>query len=404
MPTSPDLPAPNVLPKLKFLPKLNILQVIPELDAGGAERTTVDVAKGILAAGGKAVVATRGGRLQSQIEEAGGTVITLPVHSKNPLTMLLNIFRLRRIIRTHDIDLIHVRSRAPAWSALAAARLTGISYVTTYHGTYNAKSSLKRFYNSGMARGDQVIANSDFIAARIQDQHAGLATNLTIIPRGTDLAVFDEAAIDEPRKETLRKTWSIEDNTAPLILLPGRLTAWKGQGVLIDAAAELVQRGIEDFMVIFVGDPQGRDDYVKSLWDKIRDEDLSEKVRLAGHCSDMPAAMALADIVVSASTDPEAFGRIAVEAQAMKRIIIASDHGGAEETVQVGANSRTGWRVKPGDAGALAGALEAALKLPREEKQKVVERGRENAKTFSVEAMVASTLEVYGRAVDQTDG
>lgn len=383
MPTSHDTPAPNVL------------QVIPELDAGGAERTTVDVARAIIASGGKALVATRGGRLQGDIEASGGQVFNLAVHSKNPLKILSNIFRLRRIIKESAVDIIHVRSRAPAWSALAAARLTGIPYVTTYHGTYNAKSALKRFYNSGMARGDQVIANSDFIGKRIRGQHPGLAPNLTIIPRGTDLGVFDPAAIDAARKDALRDAWGIKGNTAPIILLPGRLTAWKGQGVLIDAAARLAQRGIDDFLIVLAGDPQGRDQYVKSLWEQIRAAGLSEKVKLVGHCDDISAAMALADIVVSASTDPEAFGRIAVEAQAMKRIIIASDHGGAEETVNIGSNSRTGWRVKPGDASELADALETALALPEEEKQALGARGRENAKTFSVEAMVASTLKVY---------
>lgn len=388
MPTSHDTPAPNVL------------QVIPELDAGGAERTTVDVARAIIASGGKALVATRGGRLQGDIEASGGLVFNLPVHSKNPFKIFFNIFRLRRIIKDSAVDIIHVRSRAPAWSALAAARLTGIPYVTTYHGTYNAKSALKRFYNSGMARGDQVIANSDFIGERIRGQHPGLAQSLTIIPRGTDLSVFDPAAIDEPRKDTLRKAWGIEGNPAPIVLLPGRLTAWKGQGILIDAAAQLTERGIEDFLIVLAGDPQGRDQYVKSLWEQIRAAGLSEKVKLVGHCSDISAAMALSDIVVSASTDPEAFGRIAVEAQAMKRIIIASDHGGAEETVNIGSNSRTGWRVKPGDTGELADALETALALPADEKQALGERGRENAKTFSVEVMVADTLEVYRKARD----
>jgi glycosyltransferase involved in cell wall biosynthesis len=383
MPTSPHTPAPNVL------------QVIPELDTGGAEQTTVDVAKGILEAGGKAIVATRGGRLGAEITAQGGQILTLPVHSKNPVTIFLNIFRLRRIIKDNQINIVHARSRAPAWSALAAARATGTRFVTTYHGTYNAKSVLKRIYNSAMARGDEVIANSHFIADRVRAEHPGLAPNLTVIPRGTDLAVHDPKAVTLDRLKDLKTSWAIEENTAPIILLVGRLTAWKGQTILIDAAERLVERGVGDFLVVFAGDPQGRDDYVKLLWSKIEEVGLKTKFRLVGHCSDTPAAYILADIVVSASTDPEAFGRIAVEAQAMERIIIASDHGGTVETVVSKGPDRTGWRVKPSDDEDLANALEEALALSGEERSLIGVKGRKNSRNFSVEAMVKSTLAVY---------
>lgn len=386
MPTSTDKPAPNVL------------QVIPELETGGAERTTVDISKAILDVGGKALVATRGGRLQSEIEAAGGKVFNLPVHSKNPLTMLLNIFRLRRIINAEGVNIIHARSRAPAWSALAATRLTGAKFVTTYHGTYTAKSALKRFYNSAMARGDEVIANSAFIATRIRREHKGLAPSITTILRGTDMTLFDIGAVSDERCRALREAWSIPEEDQPLVLLPGRLTGWKGQKVLVEAVGLLKDRGIESFIVVLAGDPQGRDNYERDLWDLIRSLDLSSRVFMPGHCSDMPAACALADVVVSASTEPEAFGRVAVEAQAMQRPIIATDHGGTHETVINSGEMRTGWRVKPSDPGAMAEALAEALKINQEERAAMGARGRENAvANFSVEAMCRSTLDIYAR-------
>lgn len=377
-----------------------VLQVIPELETGGAERTTVDIAAGIVARGGRALVATHGGRLARDVQAAGGEVLLLPVHSKNPLTIIANIFRLAARIRREGINIVHVRSRAPAWSALPAARLTGARYVTTYHGTYNAKSSLKRFYNSGMARGDHVIANSAFIGDHIRKHHPGHAKHLTVIARGTDLRTHSEEAVTEGRKSALKSSWQIENNTKPLVLLPGRLTAWKGQAVLIEAVARLREKSVDDFIVILAGDPQGRDDYVKSLWDQINGAGLSDRIRMVGHCDDIPAAMALADIVVSASTEPEAFGRVAVEAQAMARPIIATDHGGAEETVVGDGPERTGWRVEPGSAEALAAALEEALALTPEERRAMGQNGRANAARFSVEAMVEATLDVYDQVLE----
>ena len=372
-----------------------VLQVIPELDAGGAERSAVDVARGIVEIGGLALVATRGGRLAGEVEACGGKVIPLSVHSKNPLTILANIVRLRRIIRDHDIEIVHVRSRAPAWSALPAARLSGIPFVTTYHGTYQAKSALKRLYNSGMARGDVVIANSDFIGERIRSEHKGLARHLVVIPRGTDLKTHNPRTIGADRLNKLRTDWGLEGETRPIALLPGRLTSWKGQAVMIEAIARLVGEGTPDFLTILAGDPQGRDDYVKGLWDAIERHDLSDRVRMVGHCSDMPAAYALSDFVISASTEPEAFGRVAVEAQAMERFIIATDHGGSEETVIDEGPDRTGKRIPPSDAEALARAISEVLTLQAEELKAIGKRGRENARQFSVEAMVASTLKVY---------
>ena len=355
----------------------------------------MDVAKGIIASGGLALVATKGGRLTSEIEAAGGTVIALPVHSKNPLTILANIFALRKIARDNQINIIHVRSRAPAWSALPAARLSGAHYVTTYHGTYQAKSALKRFYNSGMARGDEVIANSAFIGERIRAEHPRHARNMTVIPRGTGLERHRNANIEPARLDALKVDWKLEDNKGSVVLLPGRLTGWKGQSVLIEAAAQLKDEGIEDFVIVLAGDPQGRDDYVKSLWDQINAAGMNDRIRMVGHVADIPAAMALSDIVVSASTEPEAFGRVAVEAQASERPIIATDHGGAEETVIGEGPDRTGWRITPGNAEDMAKALREALAMPSEERSAMGARGRKNAAAFSVEAMVASTLAVY---------
>jgi glycosyltransferase involved in cell wall biosynthesis len=386
------------------MPKVNspgsfaptVLQVIPELQAGGAERTTVDVAAALVEAGGRALVATNGGRLESQLLEGGAELIRMRAHSKNPLIIVWNAFRLWRLIGQQSVDLVHARSRAPAWSAYWAARLAKVPFVTTYHGTYKAKSKLKRFYNSIMARGDLVIANSEFIAGIIESTYPQAAGKLRVIHRGSDIQWLDPHKVSEARKETLRQDWQISNRGVPVVLLPGRLTKWKGHRVFVAAVAELVKRGAPDFIGVIVGDPQGRDNYVSELQQSIRMMGLSDRIRLAGHCEDMPAAYAVSDLILSASTEPEAFGRIAVEAQAMGRPIIASDHGGAAETVLLGEGIATGWRVVPGDTIALADAIEEALRLGPEAWQEMGARGRANAESnFSVRLMCRRTLDVY---------
>lgn len=373
-----------------------VLQVIPDLQAGGAERTTVDVAAALVEAGGIAHVASRGGRLDEQLTSGGAILHRLPMHAKNPLVVFVNIFRLLRLIRSASINIVHARSRAPAWSALLAARLAGVPFMTTYHGTYNANSRLKRFYNSVMARGDLVIANSEFIAAHVESIYPKTRGKVRVIHRGSDISWLDPADVTDVRKELLQTEWQLRGAGQPIVMLPGRLTRWKGQTTLVDAVSELERRGIEDFLVVIVGDAQGRDEYASGLRKGIRMKGLSDRVRLGGHCEDMPAAYALSTIVVSASTEPEAFGRIAIEAQAMGKPIIATDHGGSAETVLLGDDIATGWRVKPGDPVALADAIEEALAVGPEVWQEMGRRGRANAEAnFSVKRMCRRTLDVY---------
>lgn len=369
---------------------MNVLQVIPELDAGGAERTTVDIAAAVAAAGGRAFVASRGGRLEEELHGVGGALVRLPLHAKNPLTILANAKKLAALIEAEGIDIVHARSRAPAWSALRAARKTGRAFVTTYHGTYNAKSDLKRWYNSVMARGDVVIANSQFIADRIRVEHADLAPSVVVIPRGLDVDALTPAAVGADRVAALRAAWGLDGDARPIILMPGRLTRWKGQAVMIEAFAYLAN---SDAVLVMPGDEQGRSAYRDDLEGLIAAAGLGDRARLPGHCADMPAAYALADVVVSASIEPEAFGRVAAEAQAMGRPVIATDHGGARETVQ---NGVTGRLVPPGDASALADAVAAMFALSAQERAAMGEAGAKRARTlFSVAAMQGATLRVY---------
>ncbi len=376
---------------------LNVLQIIPTLQTGGAERTTVDIARAVMAAGGHAVVATRGGRMVGELKATGATVIFLPVDSKNPYTIWRNISRLKRLIQRYHISLVHARSRAPAWSGYFAARACGIAFLTTYHGTYGAKSALKRFYNSIMVRGDRVIANSAFIAQQIRKTYPLAAEKIVTIPRGLDLTAFHPHHVSDDRLKAMRHAWGLENDTRPIILLPGRLTRWKGQAVLIQAALKLIERGQRRFVCVLAGDAQGRQAYEEELHTLSRAPALEDRVRIVGHCSDMPAAYALSQVVVSTSTRAEAFGRIAVEAQAMGKAVIATDHGGARETV---INGITGWLVAPNDSEALAQALDATLSLEPGAIAALGARARAHVvKTYSVKQMCAKTMAVYQESI-----
>lgn len=372
-----------------------VLQVIPSLEEGGAERTTVEMTRAIVAAGGTALVATAGGRLCADVEKSGGRVFILPVASKNPLTVIANSRRLARIIRGEKADIIHARSRAPAWSALIAARSAGIPFATTYHGAYGARSPLKRLVNSAMARGDLVIANSDFTAAAIRGTYP-VGERLCVIPRGADIEEFNRLAISEERVAALRSRWGLpQEPQALVLLLPGRLTGWKGHQVAVDALALLsAEAGVSPaFRLIFAGDEQGRGDYSGSLMRGVNELGLQGMIRWVGHCDDMPAAYALADLVLSPSTRPEAFGRAAAEAGAMEKVAIAADHGGARETI---ADGETGYLVEPGSAEALAAAIRKAAALGPEGRRAMGFRARKRiAARFSAEAMTSATIAAY---------
>ncbi len=376
-----------------------ILQIIPELEAGGAERTAVDIAKGLTDAGARALVATEGGRLVAELQAKGGVWLPFPAASKNPLSMLFNIRKLARLCRQEGVELIHARSRAPAWVALGAARLLKLPFVTTYHGSYNSRSSVKTLYNSVMARGDVVIANSHYTAGLIQAKHAVAGDRVRVVNRGTNFSAFAPAAVGAERVQALRKAWGVEPHQR-IVLLPGRLTNWKGQRVLIEAARLMRDSGDTDTAFILAGDAQGRDGYVKELDALIAKAGLEGRVKRVGHCSDMPAAMLSAAVVAVPSTDPEAFGRVAVEAQAMGTPVVVSDLGAVPETVlappQVQPGERTGWRIPPGDAAALAAGLNEALALRPSARDALARRARIHVERhFSLEAMVAETLDVY---------
>ena len=370
-----------------------VLQVLPALNTGGAERGAVDVAQALVEAGGTALVASSGGRMVRELERAGATHLTLPVHSKNPLVMFLNANRLERLADRHDVDIIHARSRAPAWSALRAARRAGRHFITTFHGTYASGGGLKRRYNSIMTRGERVIAISAFIADHLREVYGVESERVRVIHRGVDLDVFDPAKVDPARLVRLASEWRLPDGV-PVVMLPGRLARWKGQRVLIEALARL---GRQDLCCLLVGSDQGRPRRRRELERLATGHGLASVVRLVGHCEDMPAAYMLADVVVSASTDPEAFGRVVVEAQAMGRPVVASDHGGARETVLA---EETGWLFRPGDAGALGAALRRALALDAEARGRLAETAISHIRdNFSKEAMCAKTLAVYAEVM-----
>ena len=370
-----------------------VLQLLPSLETGGVERGTVEIAEALASAGWVPLVASSGGRMVREVERAGATHLIFPADSKNPAVMWRNIGRLERLIARHGIDLLHVRSRAPAWSALVAARRAGIPLVTTFHGNYTAGSPFKRLYNSVMIRGDRVIAISNFIAEHITAVYRAAPDRVRVIPRGVDLRVFDPAAVSADRLVALAGAWGVAD-AERVVLLPGRLTRWKGQHVMIEALARLERDGMR---CLLVGDDQGRERYRRELQDDIDRRRVTDTVHLFGHCQDMPAAYMLADVVVSTSVEAEAFGRVIAEAQAMGRPVIATDHGAARETVIDG---ETGWLVPPGDAGALAAAIRAALALDVEARERLASVAIANVRAnFSRELMCRRTLEVYRELV-----
>lgn len=386
--------------EFKDLARPTILQVIPSLNIGGAERTTLDIARAIVAAGGRALVASSGGRLVPELLAMGAEHFDMEARSKNPVIMALNVEHLTRLITREKVDLVHARSRAPAWSALAAARRTSRPFVTTYHSRVHESPRLKVFYNSVMARGDAIIANSAYTAERIARIHRPDAARVFTVPRGIDTHHFDPSAIGQDRLAALRAQWKLDDDGRVIFMLPARLTRWKGQGLAIEAAAALKALHDNVFKLLLVGDAQGRDAFENELRAVIAAHRLDDVVRLTGPCDDMPAAYALCDVVLSPSIEPEPFGRTAVETQAMERPIIASDSGGQRETVltrdRVGAEKATGFAVPASDAEALMRAMAGLLEMGPDARRAMGVRGRVNVLArYSVEAMASATLDIY---------
>ncbi|MFL1461037.1 glycosyltransferase family 4 protein [Roseococcus sp. DSY-14] len=356
-----------------------ILQVLPALDAGGVERGTLEIAEAIGRTGFRPLVASAGGRLAAALGEAH---VTLPLAAKNPLAIWRNAAALEALARREGVALIHARSRAPAWSALRAARRLGLPFVTTYHAAYNEGFPGKRLYNSVMAHGDRVIAISRFVAEHLQARHGTDPARVRVIPRGVDPARFDPAAVDPARVAALRAAWDVPAG-APLLLLPARLTRWKGGMVVVEALARL-----PGAVAVLLGD--GRPAFAADLRARAEALGVAGRLRLPGHLADVPAALLAADIVLHASTEPEGFGRSVIEAQAMARPVIASDLGGPRETVRHG---ETGWLVPPGDATALAGAVQAVLALDPAARAAIGAAARAGVPTLR--AMQDATLDVY---------
>ena len=380
-------------------PDFTLLQVIPELETGGAEQTTIDVARAVISAGGRALVATRGGRMVARLEADGARLAQMPVQSKNPLVMLGNAARLVDLIRSEGVSLVHARSRAPAFSALWAAQTTRTPFVATYHGVYKAQSGVKRWYNAVMTRGDLVIANSDYTRAHVLAEHGVDPARVVTIPRGVDLDRFNPAWVTAERPAALRSAWGITDgDRRTRFLLAGRLTRIKGHLTVIEAAARMKAQGRRDFLILFAGDDQGRTEYGEELVKAIGNAGLSDEVRIVGHCDDMPAAFLLADVAILPTTVPESFGRAAVEPQVMGRPVIASAHGGAMETVIDGT---TGWLVPPADARALSTAMLQAIDLgPRRRLEMGAAGMNRSRQLYRVEAMCDATLAAYERVLE----
>ncbi|MDI9350003.1 MAG: glycosyltransferase family 4 protein [Candidatus Symbiobacter sp.] len=366
-----------------------ILQVLPALVMGGVERGTLDLGQALVQAGYKSLVASSGGMMARELVRNGSTHIELPLHRKAPWSIYANAGRLSDLIRREHIDLIHARSRAPAWAALIAARRRKIPFVTTFHGTYRRNSPFKHWYNSVMAKGGHVIAISEFIAEHIIQNYHIDPSRITVIPRGIDEVIFDPAMVSQERMISLAQNWRVRDG-APVILLPARFSRWKGHLALLEAFGRMSNR---DAVLVFVGASDERGSLYFEIERRIREMGLGERVRLCDECRDMAAAYALSDVVVSASTQPEAFGRVCAEASAMARLVVATDHGGSREIIR---HRQTGFLVPPGDAAALAQALDEALAFDFATRKTMGQAGRDHVLSkFTKKKMTALTLGLY---------
>lgn len=367
-----------------------IVQVIPELETGGAERGCVDVAKAIKQAGGTAIVVSQGGRLVHELNREEIRHVELPVKSKNPLVIWKNIQRLESLIHEVGADIIQARSRAPAWSAYKAAQRAGIPYMTTFHAAYKFKSRLKKFYNSVMAKGERVIAVSDFIRDHILENYEIAPENIVVIKRGIDLGLFSPVNVPSARFIQIAQKWGVPEDKK-VIMLPGRLTRIKGQTVMLEALGRLKERN--DFICVFVGGDQGRTEYRRELEQMTKDLGIEHLVRFADHCDDMAAAYMLADVVVNNSIVPEAFGRVIVEAQVMGKPVIVTNHGAVKETLIDG---KTGWVIAPNNVDQLTASLQRALDLDDETRGRMAAAAISHvSQNFSKEKMCFDTLKVY---------
>ena len=380
---------------------LKVLQVIPKLGYGGAETGCYDIAHYLAENNCKSFIVTSGGDLLKFVDKKKVTVIRLPVNSKNPLLILINSIILIGIILFNNISIVHARSRAPAWSCLLATKITGRKFVTTFHGTYNFKSKLKKFYNSVMVRSNLIIAGSNFIFSHIKENYLKYLNDkkkLMVIFRGINVDYFDSTTKIEVDEKKLLKKWDIEKDKK-IILLPGRLTYWKGQEIFIEAINLVnIELGYEAFYVVILGSDQGRDLYKKKIIRLSEQYRMTNQIRFIDHCKDMALAYKVCDIVVSASIEPEAFGRVAVEAQSMEKLIIASNIGGSNETI---IDEKTGYLFENGNAKSLSQKILKAITLDETSLKTFGIEGRKNIiQKFNVEKMCFSTYSEYKRILN----
>ena len=380
---------------------INILQVIPKLGYGGAETGCYDIAHYLPEKNCKSFIVTSGGELTKFIDKEKVKLIRLPVHSKNPLLIFLNSIALIGIILFFNISIVHARSRAPAWSCLMATKLTGKKFVTTFHGTYNFSGKLKKIYNSVMVRSDLIIAGSNFIFSHIKDNYSKfmkLDKKFLVIFRGINVDYFDPSTKLEGDEKKLLQKWEI-NKEKKIILLPGRLTSWKGQELLIEAINLVkIELGYEAFNVVILGSEQGRKLFKKKLIRLSEQYRLTNQIKFIDHCKDMALAYQVSDIVISSSIEPEAFGRVAVEAQSMEKLIIASNIGGSNETI---INEKTGFLFESGDANSLSKRIIQSITMDETSLKLIGKEGRKNIlKKFNVEKMCFSTYSEYMRLLN----
>ncbi len=374
--------------------KKNILQIVPSLNCGGVERGTIDIAKAISQNGDNPFIITSGGSLCIQAKSIPSEVIKHPVASKNPFKIYKNISFIENLIKSKEIDLIHARSRAPAWSAYFASRRANIPFVTTFHGIYNMKSFLKKYYNSVMTRGDRVIAVSNHVKKHMLENYDISEDRIRVIYRGVDLDYFKPFTFQDHERLKLEDKYSISAK-CPIILMPSRITSWKGHHILIKALSEIEDK---NFLCMIVGDLSKHPDYLKRLQDQIIQYKLQSRVKIFGPDSDIVSLYNLSNIIISASIEPEAFGRTIVEGQAMQKIVIATNIGGAAETID---NGKTGFHVLPNNHNDLAEKIKYALSiLGTSEEEKIILESRESVKkNFSLEKMQEDTLKVYSELI-----
>ena len=381
--------------------KLKVLQVIPKLGYGGAETGCFDIAHYLFENNCSSFLITNGGPLTKFINKKKVKYIRLPVNSKNPIIMLLNTILISVIVFFYNIDIIHARSRAPAWSCFLASKITRKKFVTTFHGTYNFKSKIKKFYNSVMLRSDLVIAGSNFIFSHIKENYKEYLNNskkFLVIFRGINIDYFDASTTFTEDEDKLFKSWNLEVEKTT-ILLPGRITEWKGHEMFIEAMNKInIQLGHKSFKAVILGSDQGRDLYKKKLIRLVEQYRMNDQIKFVDHCENMPLAYKISDLIVSTSIEPEAFGRIAVEAQSMEKPIIASNLGGSKETI---VNNKTGILFDAGDSDDLSKKIIEFFNFDKSTIEQMGKEGRKNVSAkFNVEKMCFSTYSEYKKLIN----